>query len=189
VAPRGHANPRIVDTIGMSSEGEGSYWPFSTGRKVAQANLLLQQFRESPATRYVLIPNQHIGAWETGFMPQWLVRDYLARRGHARFGSDQITASRCPLLGYALETMRIEGSMMPRRFLQVDTQPEVGPEAYDKGARILTDFFHKQLSKYMQPDLDEIGREIIECCLSGGTVEDFASLLAEEDGYVSSSLS
>jgi len=189
VAPRGHANPSIVDTDGMSSEGVGSYWPFSTGRKVAQANLLLQQFREAPATRYVLIPNQHIGAWETGFMPQWLVRDYLARRGHARFGSDQITASRCPLLGYALQTMRIEGSMMPRWFLQVDTQPEVGPEAYDSGARILTDFFHEQLEKYMQPDLDGLGREIIECCLSGGSVEDFASLLAEEDGYVSGNLS
>ena len=189
VAPRGHANPSILDTGGMSSEGVGSYWPFSTGRKVAQANLLLQQFRDSPATRYVLIPNQHIGVWETGFMPQWLVRDYLARRGHARFGPQQIAPSRCPLLGYALETMRIEGSMMPRRFLQVDTQPEVGPEAYDKGARILTDFFHEQLNKYLQPDLDPLGREIIECCLSGGSVGDFAALLAEKDGYVSGSFS
>jgi hypothetical protein len=173
----------------MSSEGVGSYWPFSTGRKVAQANLLLNQFLEAPAARYVLIPNQHIGAWETGFMPQWLVRDYLARRGHARYGADQIVPSRCPLLGYALQTMRIEGSMMPRRFLQVDRQPEVGPEAYDKGARILTDFFHSQLRKYMQPDLAPLGLEIIECCLSGGTVEDFSALLAGEDGYVPGSLS
>ncbi len=189
VAPRGHANPSIVDSGGMSSEGVGSYWPFSTGRKVAQANLLLKQFLEAPAARYVLIPNQHIGAWETGFMPQWLVRDYLARRGHARYGADQIVPSRCPLLGYALQTMRIEGSMMPRRFLQVDRQPEVGPEAYDKGARILTDFFHSQLRKYIQPDLDPLGLEIIECCLSGGSVEDFSALLAGEDGYVPGSLS
>ncbi len=181
VAPRGHANPSIVKTSGMSSEGVGSYWPFTPGKKVAQANLLLDQFRNAPATRYVLIPNQHVGAWQTGFMPQWLVRDYLARRGHARFTSDQIVPSRCPLLGYALQSMRIEGSMIPRWFLQVDTQPEVAPEAYDAGARILTDFFRKQLGKYMQPDLDGLGRTIIDCCLAGGSVEDFAALLEGED--------
>ena len=33
-APRGHANPSIVDTEGMSSEGVGSHWPFCTGRRV-----------------------------------------------------------------------------------------------------------------------------------------------------------
>ncbi len=180
VAPRGHANPSIVDTVGMSSEGVGSYWPFTPGKRVAQANLLLSQFREAPATRYVVIPNQYIGAWETGFMPQWLVRDYLARRGHARFASDQTVPSRCPLLGYALQTMRIEGSMISRWFLQVDTQPEVGPEAFDSGARILTDFFHEQLKKYLQPDLDKLGKEIIECCLSDGSVEDYAALMAGE---------
>ncbi len=181
VAPRGHANPSIVDTGDMSSEGVGSYWPFTPGRKVAQANLLLEQFRQARATRYVLIPNQHVGAWQTGFMPEWLVRDYLARRGHARFASDHIMPSRCPLLGYALEGMRIEGSMVPRWFLQVDTQPEVGPEAYDAGARVLTDFFHEQIRKYLQPDLDALGRQIIDCCLSGGSVEDYAALLEGED--------
>jgi hypothetical protein len=181
VAPRGHANPSIVDTAGMSSEGVGSYWPFTPGKRVAQANLLLEQFRESPATRYVLIPNQHIGAWETGFMPEWLVRDYLARRGHARFTTDQIVPSRCPILGYALQTMRIEGSMIPRWFLQVDTQPEVGPETFDAGAQMLTDFFREQLEKYLQPDLDALGRAIIDCCLSGGSVEDFAVLLEGQD--------
>ncbi len=181
VAPRGHANPSIVDTGGMSSEGVGSYWPFTTGRKVAQANLLLEQFRNAPETRYVLIPNQHIGAWKTGFMPQWLVRDYLARRGHARFTSDQIVPSRCSLLGWALQTMRIEGSMISRWFLQVDTQPEVGAEAFDAGARILDDFFREQLHKYLQPDLDELGREIIDCCLANGSVTDFAALLEGED--------
>ena len=49
VSPRGHANPSIVETEGMSSEGVGSYWPFATGRRVQQANLLLQQSRTTPA--------------------------------------------------------------------------------------------------------------------------------------------
>lgn len=181
VAPRGHANPSIVGCDAMSSEGVGSYWPFSTGRKVVQANLLLKQFQASATTRYVLVPNQHIGAWETGFMPQWLVRDYLARRGHAHFHTDQIVPSRCPLLGYSLQSMRIEGVMIPRAFLQVDTQPEVGLEAYDKGAGILTEFFHAQLKKFLQPDLDKTGRDIIECCLSGGSVDAYNQLMNQPD--------
>ncbi|MFP4106677.1 MAG: DUF4914 family protein [Phycisphaerae bacterium] len=178
VAPRGHANPSIVDTKAMTSEGVGSYWPFTIGRKVAQANLLLRQFQHTRNTRYVLTPNQHIGAWKTSFMPQWLTRDYLARRGMAPFRAEQVTESRCALLGYALQNMRIEGHWIHHWFLEVDTQPEVGPEAYDEGARILRDFFHRELRKYLQPELDSVGREIIECCLSDGTVEDYEKLMA-----------
>ncbi len=181
VAPRGYANPSIVDNAGMSSEGVGSYWPFSTGKRVAQANLLLRQFQDAPQTRYVLTPNQHVGAWETGFMPQWLVRDYLARRGHSRFRPEQITPSRCSLLGYSLQNMRIEGTTIPQWFLQVDKQPEVGVAAYDEGTRILTEFFHQQLKKYLEPGLDATGRKIIECCLSGGTVEDYKTFMPEAD--------
>jgi hypothetical protein len=177
VSPRGFANPSIVDTEIMSSEGVGSYWPFTAGKQVAQANLLLQQFRQSSDTRYILVPNQHVGSWRTGFMPQWIVRDYLARRGHARFPAEQIVASRCPLLGYSLQSIRIEGLIIPRYLLQVDLQPEVGTEAFDEGARILTEFFHSQIQKYMQPELDSLGREIIDCCLSGGTVEDYGRLV------------
>ena len=182
VAPRGHANPSIVDTKGMTSEGVGSYWPFATGTKVAQANLLLRQFQAAPNTLYVLIPNQHIGAWETGFMPQWLARDYLARRGHARFRSDQVEVSRCPLLGYALNNMRIEGEKIPRGFLQVDQQPEVGPDTFDAGAAELTEFFRVQVNKFMTPKLDSIGQKIIESFLDGASVADYEALMAPVSG-------
>lgn len=177
VAPRGHANPSILDDGKMGSEGVGSYWPFATGKKIAQANLLLNQFRDNYDMRYVLIPNQHIGIWKTDFMPQWLVRDYLARRGHARFSDELIEPSRCALLGYAMRDMRIEGSTIPRYLLQVDLQPEVGPEAYDAGAKILTTFFHEQVTKFNHSNLDPLGKKIIDCCLSGGTVKDYDSLI------------
>ncbi len=177
VAPRGHANPSIVDTGGMSSEGVGSYWPFATGTKVAQANLLLRQFEAAFNTLYVLIPNQHIGAWKTGFMPQWLARDYLARRGHASFRAGQIVTSRCPLLGYALDGMRIEGTTIPRPFLQVDAQPEVGQDAFDAGAAELNRFFREQLEKFLVPGLDPLGQRIIESFLAGASVEDYDALM------------
>ena len=177
VAPRGHANPSIVATEGMSSEGVGSYWPFATGRMVDQANLLLQQIVDTPKMKYILCPNQHIGAWKTGFMPQWIAREYLARRGGARFTRDQVTPARCPLLGYALNSVVVEGQTIPSIFLEVDRQKEIGPEAYDLGALQLTNFFHQQLEQFREDDLNPLGRKIIECCLDGGSVEDYAKLV------------
>lgn len=180
VAPRGYANPSIVDTTGMTSEGVGSYWPFATGRRVDQANLLLRQFQEHTRMRYILCPNQHIGAWKVGFMPQWVAREYLARRGNAQFKSNQVQPARCPLLGYALYQLTVEGRQIARWFLQVDTQPEVGEEAYDQGAQILYDFFRVCLADFNEPDLDSLGRQIIQCCLDGGSVQDYESLIPSQ---------
>ena len=178
VAPRGFDNPSITDTAGMTSEGVGSYWPFATGLRVDQANLLLEQIRNTPRTRYTLSPNQHVGAWRTGFIPQWVAREYMARRGGAKFRPDQLTPARCPLLGYALYTMQIEGLNIPRWLLEVNTQPEVGNDAYDEGACQLADFFTQQLKPYMaETSLDPLGRQIIECALDGGSLSDFEGFM------------
>ncbi|HMP82143.1 MAG TPA: DUF4914 family protein, partial [Verrucomicrobiota bacterium] len=177
VAPRGHANPSIVTSDALSSEGVGSYWPFATGRRVDHANLLLRQFQTHTRMRYILCPNQHVGAWKVGFMPQWVAREYLARRGNARFKSDQIQSARCPLLGYSLYQLQVEGRMIARWMLQVETQPEVGEEGYDKGAAMLREFFHKCLKEYLHPDLDPLARQIIQCCLDNGSVEDYEKLI------------
>jgi len=177
VAPRGHANPSIVQTEGMSSEGVGSYWPFATGRRVEQANLLLNQIIETPRVRYILIPNQHIGCWEVGFMPQWITREYMARRSGARFTSRQVKPARCPLLGYTPGKILVEGSTIGSWFFEVDQQPEVGPAAYDRGAEILQQFFHRELLQFLVPDLLPAGRRIIECCLEGGSLQDYEALL------------
>ena len=178
VAPRGHANPSIVDTTGgMASEGVGSYWPFCTGRRVDQANLLLNQIRNTPDTRNILIPNQHVGAWKIGFMSSWLTREYLARRGGARFRPDQLVEARSTLLGSVPWHMQIEGTLIPRWFLQPETQPEVGEDTYDKGAEILHGFFRKELPQFNVSELDPLGKKIIDCCMSGGTHQDYADLI------------
>jgi len=180
VSPRGHNNPSIIATKGMESEGVGSYWPFVTGRRVDQANLLLQQIMETPNVRYVLCPNQFIGAWKVGFMSNWIMREYLARRGLAKFSAKQILPARSPLLGYAIRSMTVEGQTIGNWFLRVELQPEVGEQAYDAGAAILGDFFRSNLAIYLEPDLHPVGKEIIDCCLSSGTVEDYCSLVAGE---------
>ena len=145
-------------------------------------NLLLDQIRSTQQTRYILVPNQHVGAWHTGFMPQWLAREYLARRGSARFRPEQLVPARCPLLGYALNTMMIEGTTVPQWLLETQNQAEIGVDGYDKGAEILTNFFHRELPKFLEEDLDPEGRRIIECCLEGGTLEDYLTLATGAGG-------
>ncbi len=181
VAPRGHANPSITQTEGLTSEGVGSYWPFATGRFVDHANLLLRQIEQTPKVRYSLTPNQHVGAWAVGFMPEWVAREYLGRRGMAKFPPDRLIPSRLPLLGYSLAAMQVEGTFLPPWLLRVEEQPEVGVEGYDRGAEILRDFFHKEVRQYLQPGLATLGQRIIECCLDNGSVDDYESFLPSVD--------
>lgn len=181
VAPRGHANPSITDTAGLVSEGVGSYWPFATGRKVDHANLLLRQIEQTPKVRYSLTPNQHVGAWEVSFMPEWIAREYLGRRGAAKFSPGKLVPARCPLLGYTLQTMQVEGTILPAWLLRVEEQAEVGFAGYDAGANLLADFFRRELKTFLQPELDPLGRRIIECCLAGGSVSDYETLMPSVD--------
>jgi hypothetical protein len=110
-------------------------------------------------------------------MPQWVVREYLARKGLAEFQPQQIETARCSLLGYAMKYMQVEGTNIPNFLLRVDEQPEVGISGYDKGSEILTSFFKKELEKFLVPDLVPKGRQIIECCLDNGTVHDYERLI------------
>lgn len=177
VAPRGHDNPSITDSTGMTSEGVGSYWPFATGRFVDQANLLLEQIIKTSSTRYILIPNQHVGIYKVGFMPQWVTREYVARRGSARFREEQLIESRCSLLGYSLRSLKVEGVNLSRRFLQTNLQPEIGNDGYDKGAELLSEFFKNELKKFLTHDLNPLGKQIIECCLNDGSLKDYIDFI------------
>jgi hypothetical protein len=185
IAPRGDKNPSIGESKaatdrlahgGMVSEGVGSYWPFATGTKVAAANLLLRQLVEASRTRYVLIPNQHIGAYKVGFAAEWLTREYLARRGSGRIRAERLTPARCPLFGYTLTEMKIDGQLIRPTFLRPEQQSQVGFEAYDAGATILTDFFKSELAQFLTDDLDPLGRQIIQVCLRDGSIDDYLAL-------------
>lgn len=179
-SPRGFDNPSIVsESTKIESEGVGSFWPFATGKRVEFANILLKQILSTPDTVFALIPNQHIGAWKVGFMPEWLCREYLARRGQSPFREDQLFRAESPLLGYALNNIHVEGTAISSWFLRVDTQPEVGIEAYKKGAQMLQEFFEEQLALFDVPELLPPGREIIQCFRDGGTVEDYQAFSKE----------
>ncbi len=176
-APRGHNNPSIVDSGGMKSEGIGSYWPFATGKMVDQANLLLDQILRTTETRYILIPNQYIGAYKVGFAGQWATREYLSRRGGSNFRPESLEEARCPILGYALKHVKIDGTDIPKGILQVHHQPEVGTEGYDEGAKILTTFFKNELQNFLTKDLMPLGKRIIEACLNDATVSEYLELI------------
>lgn len=185
IAPRGDKNPSIGESSdavkklehgGLVAEGVGSFWPFSTGTKVAAANLQLRQILDYPRTRYVLTPNQHVGAYKVGFSTEWLTREWLARRGAGRMRADQLIPARCPLFGYAPQDITLDGQPVRRTLLLPDQQSQVGEEAYDAGATILTDFFKTELQAFLTDELDPLGRSIIETCLGDGTIEDYEAL-------------
>ena len=178
VSPRGFKNPSIADTgagSGLKSEGVGSYWPFATGCKVTQANLLLKQFMDTPNTLNILIPNQHIGAYEVGFMGEWITREYLARRG-GTVRMKHLVPARNPIFGYSLDEMKIDGQYVRQTFLRPELQSKLGFEGYDAGAKILTDFIKDQVKDFLTDELDPVGREIIEICLNDGTLEDYLAI-------------
>lgn len=177
VSPRGHNNPSIVGTGAMQSEGVGSYWPFATGKRITHANLLLNQIVKTPRTTFTLVPNQNVGVWKVGFKAQLLMREYLTRRGVAKFKKEQYQPARCSLLGYELNYLTIESSKIPTRFLKVYSQAEVGTEGYDAGAEVLQEFFNKELQKYWKKDLYKTGKRIIDACLSNATTEEYNKII------------
>ena len=178
VSPRGFKNPSIADSgagSGLKAEGVGSYWPFCTGKKVTQANLLLRQMLDTPNTLNILIPNQHIGAYRVGFMGEWLTREYLARRnGTVRM--KHLVKARCPLFGYSLDEMKIDGQYVRRTFLRPELQSKLGYEGYDAGVKILTDFMKNQLMEFVTDELDPVGRQIINLCLHDAPLEEYLAI-------------
>ena len=57
----------------------------------------------------MLIPNQHIGVYKVGFAAEWISREYLARHGGAKIRREHLEPARCPLLGYAMKDLTIDG--------------------------------------------------------------------------------
>ena len=178
ISPRGFNNPSIADSnagSGLKAEGVGSYWPFATGMKVTQANMLLKQMLDCPNTLNILIPNQHIGAYQIGFMSEWLVREYLARR-NGLIRLKHLVPARCPLFGYSMDEMKIDGQYIRQSFLRPEYQSKLGFDGYDAGARILTDFFKEQLKQFMTDELDPLGRQIIELVMQDAPLEKYLEL-------------
>ena len=178
IAPRGFKNPSIADNSagsGLSAEGVGSYWPFSTGEKVTQANMLLHQIIDTPDTLNILIPNQHIGAYNVGFKAEWVTREYLARRS-CTIMEKHLVEARCPLFGYSLDEMKIDGQSIRISFLRPELQVRVGDDGYDVCAKILTDFFKEELQQFLVPELDPLGRQIIELCLNDAPLSEYLKL-------------
>ena len=97
-------------------------------------------------------------------MAQWVIREYLARRGMASFKKLNLKPARHPLAGYIPGGIHVEGTAISQKFLDVSNQPQVGAAAYDAGAKMLEDFF-------------PLGKAIILCCMDNGTVEDYEKLI------------
>jgi hypothetical protein len=177
VAPRGHNNPSIVETEGMTSEGVGSFGPFLTGKITTAANLLLEQIVNSPNVSYVIFPNQHIGCYKVSFMPQWISREYIARRGSTKFAPSQLVPARLPLLGYCLKTLKVDGRIIRDSLLRPEMQREVGTDGYDAGAKMLVDFFKRELKTYDYDAFSPLGKKIVDLVMNDAGLEEYVSAI------------
>ena len=100
---------------------------------------------------------------------------HYARRGGV-VKKKQLVPARCPLFGYSLDEMKIDGQTIRRKFLRPELQSKLGEEGYDKGAKIITDFFKEELKQFLVPELDPLGREIIELCMNDAALEAYLVL-------------
>ncbi len=176
-APRGYDNPSIIKTSGLTSEGIGTYGPFLTGSIINHANLLLEQFIKNIKVQYLLFPNQYVGCWYVGFMPEWIGREYLSRRGNRPFIKEELIESKHSLLGYTKKTIKVEDIIVPEFLLRVELQPEIDNDTFNKGIDILYEFFKQEVKKYDKPDLMDIGKKIIQCLFDNGKLEDFEDII------------
>ena len=108
-------------------------------------------------------------------MGEWLTREYLARRG-GNVKLKHLVPARCPIFGYSLDEMKIDGQYVRQTFLRPELQSKLGFEGYDAGAKILTDFFKEQLKQFLTDDLDPLGRRIIELVMDDAPLEDYLAL-------------
>ena len=58
-----------------------------------------------------------------------------------------------------------------------DQERRTDQEPGTKHQELLYEFFRRELVKFLEPDLDPKGREIIQCCLDGGSVGDYINLI------------
>ena len=144
--PRGFNNPSINGRLRPWSARVGFLWPFATGKRVAQANLLLEQIINCSGTRYVLIPNQHIGV-EGGLRGGVDLPRVSGGRGGVNMKMDRLVPARCPL-PLRLKEMKVDGQQISSKFLRPETQETLGEAGYDKGAKILTTSSARELAVY-----------------------------------------
>ena len=76
-----------------------------------------------------------------------------------------------------MDEVKVDGNNIPNSLLRPEYQPEIGLEAYDQGAKILTDFFKKEVLQFMSAELNPIGRQIINLCLRDAPVEEYEKIL------------
>ena len=146
------------------------------GAKISDAFGMMETVLQNGTADRILTTGV-IGVYQVGFAAEWIAREYLGRHGGAHIKMKHLTPARCPLLGYAMKDLSIDGQCIRQTFLRPETQSRLGEDGYDQGAKILVDFFKETLQQYLTEELDPLGREIIECCLRDGSLEDYCKLI------------
>ena len=87
-----------------------------------------------------------------------------------------LVPARCPLFGYSLDEMKIDGQYIRRTFLRPELQSKLGFQGYDAGAKILTDFIKEQIRQFDTDELDPIGKKIIDLCMNDAPLDEYLAI-------------
>ena len=171
--PRGHDNPSIAagaqpsadDDFVLPFEGVGAYEAFLLGDPVDHANLLLRQFAETAGTiTNILVPNQHVGAYQVGFAPQHFLRAHLCLGGTITPGD----WAPCALLGQEIEPFAAgDGEPLPDVLFRPHRQPELRDGRYERGRAIVERSLRAYLPRYLQPHLHPVAARLIRAVVDG----------------------
>lgn len=178
VCPRGVDNPSINTTgDGIECEGVGSFEPFLLGSRETQANMLLEQLRACPNILFPLVPNQNIGLWHVGFMPEWLfLREYLGRTGGRVQKEHLVTSDHPYLLGWSLKNVVIENWSIPDDLLSIQKQEGITEHIYAQGVEVLYAAMLAHLRTYRIEQLDPKIQEIIKLFEERAPLEEFLAI-------------
>lgn len=174
VCPMSCANGKLVSggLLGMTN--------FVTDNHFTIANRLLKEIKKRDKISYLLTPSGYIGAWNIGYMPQLLMREYISRRGNCNFSEDQFQPAMNSLFGFEMYQMTLEGIRIPSKLLLPYKQDNMSVETYEEGINDYYIIFKEILSSYLSDALDPLGIKIIETFLSEGTIEDFIDLIPKK---------
>lgn len=174
VCPMSCANGKLVSggLLGMTN--------FVTDNHFTIANRLLKEIKKRDKISYLLTPSGYIGAWNIGYMPQLLMREYISRRGNCNFSEDQFQPAMNSLFGFEMYQMTLEGIRIPSKLLLPYKQDNMSIETYEDGINDYYIIFKEILSSYLSDALDPLGIKIIETFLSEGTIEDFIDLIPKK---------
>ena len=90
---------------------------------------------------------------------------------------DRLSPARCPLFGYALNEMKVDGQRISSRFLRPELQESLGEGGLRQGRRGALQVLREGTRRLRHGGAPPRRPPILECFKNRGTVEDYCKII------------